>query len=57
MANEPSFSFDKTLGGLNWGFCKKTQGNDNKYIAVVTTSQKENSETTYSYLLNLVRML
>jgi hypothetical protein len=49
MANEPTFQYDKKNGGLNWSFCKKTMANanDNKYTAIVVTSSKENSETTY----------
>lgn len=52
MANEPTFQYDKKNGGLNWGFCQKKDpnANDNKYTAVVTTSKKENSETTYDHI-------
>ena len=48
MANEPTFTYDKKNGGLNWGYCKNTQGeeNDIKYTAILKTSSKENSETT-----------
>jgi len=48
MANEPTFSYDKKNGGLNWGYCRNTDReiNDTGYTAIVKTSSKENSETT-----------
>ena len=53
MVNNPGFSLNKSNGGLNWGFCKEepTEEDDKKkpnlvkYVATVTTSEIEKSET------------
>ena len=52
MANEPTFSLDPKMGGMNWGYCQppkingKQGGAESKYIAITETSKAPQSETT-----------
>jgi hypothetical protein len=57
MANEPTFSLDPKLGGMNWGFCqapnKKGTGALVKYIAIIETSSVPLSETASGLRIKL----
>ena len=57
MANEPTFTLDSKMGGMNWGFCKpvslKKGGDLGKYIAIIETSSLPLSETTSGLRIKL----
>lgn len=47
MANEPSYIFNPSNGGINWGYCKQGSSGpkQTKYQISVTTSGLPNSAT------------
>lgn len=47
MANDPSYVFDQSLGGINWGFCKPKSNKPKqvKYDIVLHTSSLPESGT------------
>lgn len=57
MTNEPTFSLDPKMGGMNWGFCRplnnKGIGAVGKYIAIMETSSVPNSETNSEIRIKL----
>ena len=52
MVNEPTFSLNPLNGGMNWGLCasRPKAGPAGQYTAIIETSNRELSETTYIYI-------
>ena len=48
MNNEPTFTLDPKMGGMNWGYCAEPpkSGPPGGYTAIVETSKLEGSGST-----------
>lgn len=53
MVNEATFTLNPNKGGMNWGYCAShpKTGPSGKYTAIIETSNRERSETTYIFYL------